>query len=360
MSEKAGEPMTLSATTIGKHVQHVKGFFNTARRHLNFTTSDAIDEMFDGIKLSKGVPSAQKRKSWPMEQLNLLFATPIWQGTGSRPEDFTKRHKEGAHIYRDAYWWLPITALWTGARLEELAQLHHEDLIADSSGFRFIHIHGEGERRVKTANSIRRVPVHSVLVGFGFLDLFDNKKAGQRIWPELRPTGRMKKLGDTYSTHFTDYPLLPKSYAALGPFRPAVGYCVRDLTIRWGWGTIYENTFKRSNEIELLHAFGCVCSWSRNLPKAKKADDDGLPLPALKAALCMVGGQCRSRRTPWTTTHNPPHSSHIPNAALPPPCVDRSLGMKGRAMPNFGAMGAPPTPSDMPTGQNGGPHSVAA
>ncbi|WP_156612492.1 site-specific integrase [Paramagnetospirillum marisnigri] len=205
MSEKAGGPMTLSATTIGKHVQHVKGFFNTARRHLNFTTSDAIDEMFDGIKLSKGVPSAQKRKSWPMEQLNLLFATPIWQGTGSRPEDFTKRHKEGDHIYRDAYWWLPITALWTGARLEELAQLHHEDLVADSSGFRFIHIHGEGERRVKTANSIRRVPVHSVLAGFGFLDLFDHKKAGQRIWPELRPTGRMKKLGDTYSTHFTDY-----------------------------------------------------------------------------------------------------------------------------------------------------------
>lgn len=66
----------------------------------------------------------------------------------------------------------------------------------------------EGLRRmpgVKTENSVRNVPIHSVLVGFGFVDLFDKAKAGQRIWPELLPTGRMKKFGDTYSSHFTDY-----------------------------------------------------------------------------------------------------------------------------------------------------------
>jgi integrase len=204
LEKSAGKP-TMNATTVEKHVQHVKSFFNTARRHLNFTTSDALDELFDDIDLSDFVPLPQKRKSWPIDKLNALHGTPIWQGTSSRPNDFTKRHKEGDHIYRDAYWWLPIASLWTGARLEELAQLHHEDLITDSSGIRFIHIHNEGIRRVKTTNSIRRVPVHSVLTQFGFLDLFDREKAGQRIWPELKPTGRMQKFGDTYSSHFGDY-----------------------------------------------------------------------------------------------------------------------------------------------------------
>lgn len=204
LEKSEGKP-TMNATTIGKHIQHVKSFFNTARVHLKFTTSDDIDEMFDEIDLSDFVPSAEKRKSWPIENLNRLFASPIWQGTSSKQDDFTKRHNAGDHIHRDAYWWLPVAALWTGARLEELAQLHHEDLMTDSDGVKFIHIHDGGDRRVKTANSIRGVPVHSALIRFGFLHLFDREKVGQRIWPELKPAGRMKKLGDTYSSHFTDY-----------------------------------------------------------------------------------------------------------------------------------------------------------
>ncbi len=204
LAKSLGKP-TMNATTIEKHVQHVKSFFNTARRHINFTTAEAMNEMFDDIDLSDFVPSPKKRKSWPMEKLNGLHETPIWQGTASKPTDFTKRHKPGGNIYRDAYWWLPVAALWTGARLEELAQLHHEDLGIDRNGLPFIRIHDEGIRRVKTSNSIRNVPVHSALVRFGFLTLFDPTKAGNRIWPELKPTGRMKKFGDTYSTHFTDY-----------------------------------------------------------------------------------------------------------------------------------------------------------
>ena len=58
---------------------------------------------------------------------------------------------------------------------------------------------------MKTVNSIRNVPIHPFLIELGFPELFDPAKEGQRIWPELVPAGRLKKLGDTYSTHFTDY-----------------------------------------------------------------------------------------------------------------------------------------------------------
>jgi integrase len=203
VAKSLGKP-TMNASTIEKHIQHVKAFFNSARINFKFATSDDIDEMFDGIDFSDFVPLPQKRKSWPIEKLNALFATPIWDGTKSAPDEFTKRNKPGNAIYRDAYWWLPVAALWTGARLEELAQLHHEDLLTEN-GIPYIRIHDDGIRRVKTENSVRNVPIHSVLVGLGFVDLFDKAKAGQRIWPELLPTGRMKKFGDTYSSHFTDY-----------------------------------------------------------------------------------------------------------------------------------------------------------
>ncbi len=54
-------------------------------------------------------------------------------------------------------------------------------------------------------SSVRNVPVHSALIRFGVLDLFDPARKERRIFPELKPSGRLKKLGDTYSTHFTDY-----------------------------------------------------------------------------------------------------------------------------------------------------------
>ena len=199
-----GKPW-MGETTIGKHVQHVKSFFGTANRHLRFTSRDEIDEMFDDIDLSDFVPTAEKRKSWSIEQLNVMFATPMWQGTSSDLEMRTRRDLPGDNVYRDAYWWLPVAALWTGARLEELAQLHHEDLWRDVNGVAYIRIHNEGDRRVKTLNSIRSVPVHSFLIGLGFLDLFDETRRGTRIWSELVPGGRLQKFGDAFSSHFGDY-----------------------------------------------------------------------------------------------------------------------------------------------------------
>lgn len=199
-----GKP-TFSATTIEKHVQHVKAFFATAARALRFADSDEIDFLFDDVELSEGVPKAQKRKTWSIDQLNALFASPVWAGTASGPHEWTRRHEPGDAIHRDAYWWLPPLALWTGARLEELAQLHHEDLKRDRTGIPFILIHDEGVRRVKTEHSIRSVPVHPELVRMGFPDLFKASLHGERIFPELQPTGRLQKFGDTYSSHFTDY-----------------------------------------------------------------------------------------------------------------------------------------------------------
>jgi integrase len=167
LAESKGH-VTMSRTTIEKHITHVKAFFRTSIKHYKFASGDDIDDLFDDIKFSDTVPRAKKRKSWSIDQLNALFATPTWRGTRSRSDDLSARHQAGSNIYRDAYWWLPLLALYTGCRLEELAQLHSTDLGRDQNGTPFLIIHQEGYRRLKTDSSERNVPVHSQLSTYLF------------------------------------------------------------------------------------------------------------------------------------------------------------------------------------------------
>ena len=204
LASSEGKP-TMNATTIEKHVTHVKAFFKSAAKEYRWAHTDEVEEMFDDIELSDFVPDSQKRKIWSIPQLNALFQSPIWKGTRSDVGDFSKRDMPGNNVYRDAYWWLPVISLWTGARLEEAAQLRKEDLIFDKHGTPCIFINDEGPRRTKNENSNRIVPIHSKLLEIGFLNLFGQADENCQVFPELQPTGRLKKLGDTYSSHFTDY-----------------------------------------------------------------------------------------------------------------------------------------------------------
>ncbi len=203
IKESKGKP-TLSETTINKHVAHVKQVFSTALRHHRFATSDEIDDMFSDIPLSDSVPKAQKRVNWPLAKLNALFQSPIWTGTQSAEDDRSKRWQSGKFIYVDAYWWLPVVALHTGARLEELAQLQHSDLKPDDDGLLYLDITDLEERRVKTLTSIRMVPVHPFLLELGFHELFIPGKKG-RVFSELKQAGRPLKWGGQYSEDFTEY-----------------------------------------------------------------------------------------------------------------------------------------------------------
>ena len=139
--------------------------------------------------------------------LTKLFQTPIWSGTASNKDDFVRRHEPGMNIWQDAYWWMPILALHTGARAEELAQLRHGDLKRDKNGIHYFEIHDRFDNRIKTANSVRNVPVHDFLIELGFPKLFrpERKLAAERIFPELTPRGREGKLSQLYSTHFSEY-----------------------------------------------------------------------------------------------------------------------------------------------------------
>ncbi len=216
LRESRGKP-TLGVTTIEKHITHVKGFFTSAIRHHRFATSDDIEAMFEDIRLGKDVPEAKERGIWPLEALRTLLASPIWAGTHAQAGEWGKRHEPGPWVHLDAYWWLPLLGLHTGARLEELAQLQHPDLLEDSEGRPFLHLTNEGDRRLKNTRSVRAVPLHPLLVELKFPALFRPGKKG-RVFPELRAAGRPLKWGGQFSEDFTAYRRRIGIYAHLMDF----------------------------------------------------------------------------------------------------------------------------------------------
>lgn len=92
----------------------------------------------------------------------------------------------------EAAYWLPLIALLSGARLNEIAQLRIKDLRQDpETGSWFIDIGTEGERSIKTVSSRRQVPVHPELIRLGLLRYRQSRLDGKRketesLWPDLQ------------------------------------------------------------------------------------------------------------------------------------------------------------------------------
>lgn len=96
--------------------------------------------------------------------------------------------------YRRAFWWVPRIALLSGMRVEEICALDREEVL-EEDGVPFFNI-----TAAKTVAGIRRVPIHSTLMGLGLLD--DLPKAGP-IFPELKPGGLDGKRSHYYVKRFS-------------------------------------------------------------------------------------------------------------------------------------------------------------
>jgi integrase len=136
-----------------------------------------------GVKVGARSNAKAARLPFDLPALKLIFGSSIYTEHARPPG--------GAG---EAAYWLPLLALYTGARLEELAQLApgdvHEAPYPDASGNRrsawVIRISDIGEgQEVKTASSRRRVPVHQDLIALGFVK-YAQSVTGPRLFPMLK------------------------------------------------------------------------------------------------------------------------------------------------------------------------------
>ena len=103
----------------------------------------------------------------------------------------------------DACFWLPLMALYTGARIEELAQLLVEDIQHEQGLGPYLNISDEAEHsKLKNAASRRRIPLHSTLLDCGFLEYAESVRDRKFLFPALKPNPR-QKLGGYFSTFFS-------------------------------------------------------------------------------------------------------------------------------------------------------------
>lgn len=108
-----------------------------------------------------------------------------------------------------AYYWAPLIALYTGMRLEEICQLHCEDIYKED-GISLIDIREESrdglnDKILKTKNAKRKIPIHDDLIKLGFLVYRDEMlKAKQiRLFPLLNKTEKSPKYGKQVGKAFS-------------------------------------------------------------------------------------------------------------------------------------------------------------
>ncbi|WDD95187.1 site-specific integrase [Burkholderia sp. FERM BP-3421] len=104
-----------------------------------------------------------------------------------------------ARMDKPAYRWLPFLALYSGARLEELASLSLSQ-IQKEDGIWFFDI-----QKAKNANSQRRIPLHRVVVESGFLAYVEGlrERGATQLFPEIKPGAN--GYGKNVTRRFADY-----------------------------------------------------------------------------------------------------------------------------------------------------------
>ncbi len=148
-----------------------------------------------------------KREDWTVAELNRLLAGPV-----HAKREIPKTAMAGG----EAAYWLPLLAIFSGARREELGQLlvsdvrleHYYDDCSKQHEAWFINItdNEDAGNRVKNYSSRRLVPLHPKLIELGFVSYVQSlpDKQGQ-IFPLLKRTGAGLKLTDKFGQWFTTY-----------------------------------------------------------------------------------------------------------------------------------------------------------
>jgi len=189
----------LSAGSVNKAITALQTVFQWAEDqgyledHPNWSNPAARMKMRDPAK------DDDNRLPYGIDELKMIFGSAVYRAE--------ERPRAGGG---EAAKWLPLIALFAGARLEEIGQALTSD-VKHEEGIDYLDINildrGAG-KRVKNRSSRRKLPLHPELVRCGLLDyVADRRRAGdERLFPGLRPsnTGQMTGNWSKWWARYTD------------------------------------------------------------------------------------------------------------------------------------------------------------
>ncbi|WP_091303609.1 DUF6538 domain-containing protein [Gemmobacter aquatilis] len=192
-NEQIGKP-TLSDRTVNRYLSSLGAFL-----------SWAVDNAYIGENPTEKMMLKKERKTatlpFTSDQLQTLFTSPWFTGCKSATE-WRNVAKPGDVLIRDHRYWVPLIMLFSGARPGEIGQLAVND-VRQQHGHWIMHITTEGDetaagKSVKTAGSMRVVPVHPELIRLGFLTYHETrvKEGGPALFPGAVRNVRGQMMAD--------------------------------------------------------------------------------------------------------------------------------------------------------------------
>lgn len=177
----------MSNTTLSNRFNKTSSFIIWTKRN-GYIEDDTIKDI---LVLKSTKQANQYRDVFSKEDLERIFHSRDYlEGKFKQPSKF----------------WVPLLGLLTGARLEEICQLHVDDIVQED-GVWCLDINDNGRKSLKTPSSKRFVPLHDTLVrDLGFLQYVERLKEEDEtlLFPELEPKAS-GRFSDNLSKWFGRY-----------------------------------------------------------------------------------------------------------------------------------------------------------
>lgn len=130
----------------------------------------AKNNPFEGIRLK--APKGQRRRDFSSHEMEAIVAALHKQRASGELQDYR--------------YWGALLAMYTGARLNEVASLTCDDVKCEEGTWYFDINDEEETKSLKTEAAKRKVPVHPDLIEYGFLIFLDEakrkRKQGERLF----------------------------------------------------------------------------------------------------------------------------------------------------------------------------------
>jgi integrase len=186
---KVADVERLNVRTLNKYLQAYNSLFGWAKRN-----GYVPENVFEGLAVRQGKNKGkQVRTSFSNEQVTRMLQELL--------------NNDGRFVRLPYQKWGPLIALYTGARLNEIAQMHLAD-IRMQDGVWCFDINDKGEdKKLKTDASRRFVPIHSGLIALGFVDYVQSLRdeAVTKLFPKFTycpKNGWGRSLGRWFNDEF--------------------------------------------------------------------------------------------------------------------------------------------------------------
>lgn len=196
----------LAVDTANDYLRTLGSLFRHAL-HEGLLGKDPSDGLL--IRSEHKVRAKDKRLPFSNDELKAIFSAPLFRGCQDDERGYAV---PGSKIVRRGRFWVPLIALYTGMRLNEICQLTLDDFdVQDKTNIILIRGSDDGEtKRVKTAAGHRFVPVHPKLKRMGLLLFVADRRTTSvedaLLFPELSlsTTGYRSDPFSKYFARFLD------------------------------------------------------------------------------------------------------------------------------------------------------------